>query len=92
MAGGSSLAASATSSPIPRSVKTPGIELHGGHIASVTAWAGLVAFWKGQSGAKLKGMHWRTYERLCDEHDTFEHAVNLSFIARFGPILKKGGF
>ena len=58
----------------------------------MTAWAGLGAFWKGQAGAKPKGMHWRTYERLCDEHDTFEHAVNLSFIARFGPMLKKRGF
>jgi hypothetical protein len=58
----------------------------------VTAWAGLGAFWKGQAGAKPKGMHWRTYERLCDEHDTFEHAVNLSFIDRFGPMLKKGVF
>jgi hypothetical protein len=37
-------------------------------------------------------MHWRTYERLCDEHDTFEHAVNLSFIDHFGPMLKKRGF
>jgi hypothetical protein len=37
-------------------------------------------------------MHRRTYERLCDEHDTFEHAVNLSFIDRFGPMLKKRGF
>lgn len=37
-------------------------------------------------------MHWRTYERLCDDHDTFEDVVNRSFIARFGPMLKKGGF
>ena len=37
-------------------------------------------------------MHRRTYERLCDEHDTFEHAVKLSFIARFGRIQKKGVF
>jgi len=37
-------------------------------------------------------MHRRTYERLCNEHDTFEHAVNLSFIARFGRIQKKGVF
>jgi len=37
-------------------------------------------------------MHWRAYERLCDKHDTFEYAVNLSFIDRFGPMLKKGGF
>lgn len=37
-------------------------------------------------------MHWRTYERLSDEHDTFEDVVNRAFIARFGPLLKKGGF
>ena len=47
---------------------------------------------EGSGLGRPKGMHWRTYERLCDEHDTFEHAVNLSFIARFGPMLKKGGF
>jgi hypothetical protein len=27
---------------------------------------------------------WRTYERLCDEHDTCEDIVNRAFIARFG--------
>ena len=53
-------------------------------------WPGGVL--EGSGWGKPKGMHWRTYERLCDEHDTFEHAVNLSFIARFGPMLKKGGF
>ena len=37
-------------------------------------------------------MHWRTYERLCEEHDTFEDVVNRSFIARFSPMLEKGGF
>ena len=37
-------------------------------------------------------MHWRTYERMSDEHDTFTHTVNLAFITRFSPILKKGGF
>jgi hypothetical protein len=36
-------------------------------------------------------MHRRTYERLCDQHDTFEDVVNRSFIARFGPLLKKWG-
>ena len=35
-------------------------------------------------------MHWRTYERLSDEHDTFEDAVNRDCIARFGPMLKRG--
>ena len=53
-------------------------------------WPGGVL--EGSGWGKPKGMHQRTYERLCDEHDTFEHAVNLSFIARFGPMLKKGGF
>lgn len=37
------------------------------------------------------GKHWRTYERLCDQHDTFEDVVNRDFIARFGPMLKKRG-
>jgi len=36
-------------------------------------------------------LYWRAYECLGDEHDTFEHAVNMSFTARFGPMLKKGG-
>jgi len=53
-------------------------------------WPGGVL--EGSVWGKPKGMHWRTYERLCDEHATFEHAVNLSFMARFGPLLKKGGF
>ncbi len=53
-------------------------------------WPGGVL--EGSGWEKPKGMHWRTYQRLCDEHDTFEHAVNLSFITRFGPMLKKGGF
>jgi len=61
---------------------------HHGHQRRGLAW--------GRSGrvrlGRPKGMHRRTYERLCDEHDTFEHAVNLSFRARFGPMLKKGGF
>ena len=37
-------------------------------------------------------MHRRTYEALCDQHDTFEDVVNRDFIVRFGPMLKKGGF
>jgi hypothetical protein len=35
-------------------------------------------------------MHWRTYERLCDEHDGFEDVVIHDFTARFGLMLKKG--
>jgi len=46
---------------------------------------------EGSGWGKSKGVHWRTYERLCEEHDTFEDVVNRSFIARFGPMLKKGG-
>lgn len=53
-------------------------------------WPGGVL--EGGGWGKPKGMHWRTYERLCDDHDTFEDVVNRSFIARFGPMLKKGGF
>jgi hypothetical protein len=29
-------------------------------------------------------MHWRTYERLCDEHDGLEGVVIRDCIARFG--------
>ena len=47
---------------------------------------------EGSGWGKPKGMHWRTYERLSDEHDTFEDAVNRDCIARFGPMLKKGDF
>ena len=47
---------------------------------------------EGSGWGKPKGMHWRTYERMSDEHDTFTHTVNLAFITRFSPILKKGGF
>jgi hypothetical protein len=68
--------------------------LHGGCAVVIVrdrmGWLGGVL--EGSGWGKPKGMHWRIYERLCDEHDTFEHAVNLSFIDRFGPMLKKGGF
>ena len=37
--------------PIPLSVKSRGIELHGGQIVSATRWAGLVASWKAATGA-----------------------------------------
>ena len=47
---------------------------------------------EGSGWGKPKGMHWRTYERLCDQHDTFEDVVNRDFIARFGPMLKRGIF
>ena len=79
-------------SAVARVAECGQIGRHGGRIVSVTAWAGLRAFWKGQAGGKPKGMHWRTYERLFEEHDTFEDLVNRSFIARFGPMLKKGVF
>jgi hypothetical protein len=47
---------------------------------------------QGSGWGKPKDMHWRTYERLCAEHDTLEDVVNCAFIDHFGPILKKGGF
>ena len=47
---------------------------------------------EGSGWGKPKGMHWRTYERLSDEHDTFTNTVNLAFIARFGASWEKGGF
>jgi hypothetical protein len=31
-------------------------------------------------------MHRRTYERICDEHNTFEDVVNRAIITLFGPI------
>ena len=52
-------------------------------------WSGGVL--EGRGWGKPKGMHWRTCERPCDEHDTFEDVVNRSFIAGFGPLLKKSG-
>jgi hypothetical protein len=45
---------------------------------------GLGAFWKGQAWAKPKGMHWRTYERLCDEYDALNDIMSCNFMARFG--------
>lgn len=47
---------------------------------------------EGSGWGKPKGMHWRTYERLSDKHDTFTNTVNLAFIARFGASWEKGGF
>ncbi len=52
-------------------------------------WPGSIL--EGSGWGKPKGMHWRTYERLCDEHDTLEDVVNCAFIDHFGPILKKRG-
>jgi hypothetical protein len=45
-------------------------------------WPGGVL--EGSGWGKPKGMHWRTYERLCDEHDGFEGVVIRDCIARFG--------
>jgi hypothetical protein len=39
---------------------------------------------EGGDWGKPKGMHWRTYERLCDEHDGLEGVVIRDFTARFG--------
>ena len=46
---------------------------------------------EGSGWGKPKGMHWRTYERLSDGHDTFTNTVNLAPIARFGASWEKGG-
>lgn len=35
-------------------------------------------------GSKPKGMHWRTYHRLCNEHDAFIDTAMAGFIDRFG--------
>jgi hypothetical protein len=45
-------------------------------------WPGGVL--EGAGWDKPKGMHWRTYERLCDEHGGFEDLVIRDFTARFG--------
>jgi hypothetical protein len=50
-------------------------------------WPGGVL--EGAGWGKPKGMHWRTYERLCDEHDGFEGVVIRDFTARFGLALAK---
>ena len=47
---------------------------------------------KGSGWGKPKGMHWCTYERLSDEHDTFADVMNRAVIARFGLAWEKGGF
>jgi hypothetical protein len=44
---------------------------------------------EGAGWGKPKGMHWRTYERLCDEYDGFEDVVTRDCIARFGLALAK---
>jgi hypothetical protein len=33
---------------------------------------------------KPKGMHWRSFERLCTEHDTYSQEGWGAFMARFG--------
>jgi hypothetical protein len=44
---------------------------------------------EGSGWGKPKSMHWRTYERLCDEYDGFEDVVTRDCIARFGLALAK---
>jgi hypothetical protein len=44
---------------------------------------------EGAGWGKPRGMHWRTYERLCDEYDGFEDVVTRDCIARFGLALAK---
>ncbi len=38
-------------------------------------------------GPKPKGMHWRTFERLCAEHDDLERVCWTHFMARYGEYL-----
>lgn len=38
-------------------------------------------------GPKPKGMHWRTFERLCAQHDDLERAGWAHFMARYGEYL-----
>lgn len=38
-------------------------------------------------GPKPKGMHWRTFERLCAEHDDLERVGWTHFMARYGEYL-----
>jgi len=45
---------------------------------------------EGGDWGKPKGMHWRTYERLCREHDTFVNAVSSAFIDKFGDLAAQG--
>jgi hypothetical protein len=49
-------------------------------------WPGGVL--EGAGWDKPKGMHWRTYERLCDEHGGFEGVVIRDCIARFGLMME----
>jgi len=49
-------------------------------------WPGGVL--EGADWGKPKGMHWRTYERLCDEHDGLEGVVIRDFTARFGLMME----
>jgi len=41
---------------------------------------------EGSGWGKPKGMHWRTYERLCAEHDDFSDMALAGFIQRFGAL------
>jgi hypothetical protein len=43
---------------------------------------------EGADWGKPKGMHWRTYERLCDEHDALNDIMSCNFMARFGLTLE----
>jgi hypothetical protein len=45
-------------------------------------WPGGVL--EGAGWGKPRGMHWRTYERLCDEYDGFDDIMSCNFMARFG--------
>jgi hypothetical protein len=43
---------------------------------------------EGAGWGKPKSMHWRTYERLCNEYDALDDIMSCNFIARFGLTLE----
>jgi hypothetical protein len=50
-------------------------------------WPGGVL--EGAGWGKPKGMHWRTYERLCNEYDALDDIMRCNVIARFGLTLSE---
>jgi len=49
-------------------------------------WSGGVL--EGAGWGKPRGMHWRTYERLCNEYDALDDIMSCNFMARFGLTLE----
>ncbi|MGR3291959.1 MAG: hypothetical protein ACU0C9_12300, partial [Paracoccaceae bacterium] len=52
------------------------------NIREKLGWPGGII--EGSGWGKPKGMHWRTYERLCAEHDDFSDIAVAGFVQRFG--------